>query len=393
MKPYLLLSLVLILGLSGCQPTNGPSSNETPAASLVAATATLPKFTPTSIPVATATPEPTLMPAPTATPLPVASLTETGLLLIWDDQTKHYTVFELNTGNPLRTIPWNSECEWELMPHVTTTVCEHQSGQWYLFDILKETTQDVPIWNAKLIGWDPNGRFLVFTQGTTDKLEIFSYDITANMTQTLALNIERQEQLRWLTQPALSADGQELIVVRETPDEQNTSVFELLNKAKFRQIGLTVPPATWDAAWSPTSGQLVYGATDIEQEIGPSPNYLFIVDTQTGKIQELGKSPAPLFFWSRSLEWSPTGKQIAVGLWDLAFKSKPQACIINIDTARQECLPSLRSTNGSFVDWSPSGEHIAFVDLDKNLTISKSDGTEAVKLLENIPGDFLLFWR
>jgi hypothetical protein len=73
--------------------------------------------------------------------------------------------------------------------------------------------------------------------------------------------------------------------------------------------------------------------------------------------------------------------------------SEPQTCIISVNTIRQVCLPALRDIAGNFQAWSPSGEHIAFVDLDKNLTISKSDGTEAVKLLENIPGDFLLFWR
>lgn len=393
MKPYLLLSLVLILGLNGCQPTNRPSSYETSAASPVVATATLPELTPTSTPAATATSLPTVTPVPTATLLPVASLAEKGLLLIWDDQVKQYEVLDLNTGNLSRTIRWNPDCEWELLPRATTTVCEHQSGQWYLFDILKETTQDVPIWNAKLVGWDPNGRFLVFTQGAPDQMDIVSYDITANMTQTLALNIERQEQLRWLTQPALSANGQELIVVRETPDQQNTSVFELRNKAKFRQIGLTVPPATWDVAWSPTSHQLVYGATDIEQEIGPSPNYLYLVDTSENNVRRLAKSPDSLFFWSSSLSWSPTGQYIAVGLSDLLFKSKPQACVIDISTEGEMCRESLPGINGLFSVWSPSGEHIAFVDLDKNLTISKPDGTEAVKLLANMPSDFLLFWR
>jgi len=393
MKPYLILSFVLILSLTSCQTTNQPLPNET-AASIPAVTVTRATLTPTATSSATVTPVPTRTPAPTTTPLPVASLAEKGLLLIWDDRAKQYEVLDLNTGNSPRTIRWNSECEWELLPLATTTICEHQSGQQYLFDMIKETTQDLPIWNAKLIGWDPTGRFLVFTQGTADKLDIFSYDITANVTQTLALDIERQEQERWLTQPVLSADGQELIVVRGMSDQPSASVFEIARGgSEFRRIGLAEPPATWDIAWSPTSRQFIYGATDIKQEIGPRPNYLFIADVQTGKIRELGKSPDPLFFWSWSLEWSPTGKQIAVGLWGQALKSKPQACIINIDTAKQLCLPSLRSTNGSFVGWSPSGEHIAFVDLDKNLTISKPDGTEAVILLENIPSDFLLFWR
>jgi Tol biopolymer transport system component len=156
---------------------------------------------------------------------------------------------------------------------------------------------------------------------------------------------------------------------------------------------LDKPFSTGDIAWSPASRQLVYGATDIEQEIGPSPNYLYMIDEQTGKIQKLAKSPKPLFFWSQSLEWSPTGKQVAVGLWDLAFKSESQACVIDVSTTEQSCIPALRNIGGRFLGWSPSGEHIAFVDLDKNLILSNPDGTGAVKLLENIPSDFSLFWR
>jgi len=185
-----------------------------------------------------------------------------------------------------------------------------------------------------------------------------------------------------------------LSVVRGMSDQPSTSVFEIVRGgSKFRRIGLSDPPATWDVAWSPTSGQLVYGATDIKQEIGPSPNYLYIVDAQTNKIRRLAKSPDSLFFWSSSLSWSPKGNQIAVGLWDLAFKSEPQTCIINVNTVGQVCLPALRGINGHFQAWSPSGEHIAFVDLGRNLTISTPDGTGAVKLLEHVPSNFLLFWR
>jgi WD40 repeat protein len=393
MKPYLILGFVVMLGLTSCQTTDRPLPSET-ATSIPPVPSTRTAPTPTSTAIATVTPLPTLTPAPTATPLLVASRMEKGLLLIWDDRVKQYEVLDLNTGNPPRTIQWNSECEWDLLPRATTTVCEHRSGRRYLFDILKGTIQDLPVWNAKLTGWDPNGRFLVFTQGAEDDLDIFTYDITTNVTHTLTLHIDQQEQAHWLTRPALSADGQVLIVVGGTSDHPSPSVFEIAKRgSEFRQIGLTEPPATWDVAWSPTAHQFVYGATDIKQEIGPSPNYLYLVDMPTAKVRRLAKSTDPLFFWSSSLSWSPTGKYIAVGLSDLLFESKPQACVIDITTEEEMCLDSLPSSGGLFSVWSPSGEHIAFVDLDRKLTISEPDGTGAVQLLENIPSDFLLFWR
>jgi hypothetical protein len=337
---------------------------------------------------------PTSTPRPTATLLPVTALAEKGTIFVWDDQAKQYEIFDLNTGNLSRVIRWRPGCEWELLPRATVTVCENKSGQLYLLDILKGTKQDLPISNARLIGWDPTGRFLVFARGAADQLDIFSYEITANVTRTLALDIDRQEQDHWLTQPVLSADGQKLIVVRGILDQPNTSVFEIVETGgQFRQVGLSEPPATWDVAWSPVANQFVYGATDIEQEVGPRPNYLIFVDTQNGKILELAKSPEPAFFWSSSLEWAPSGKQIVVGQWGSAFKSEPQACVINLDNANPVCHSAQRSINGKFLAWSPTGEHIAFVDTAANLIASDPTGTNAVKLLENVPEDFLLVWR
>lgn len=384
---------MLIGVLTGCQPSNRPLLNEATTVSQPVNTVTPIMLAPTSTAVTTMMSAPPA-PTPMATPFPATSLTERGLLLIWDDRVKQYTVLDLNAGNSSHTIRWNPDCEWELLPHATTTVCEHQSGQQYLFDILKETEQDLPIWNAKLIGWDPSGRFLIYSQEAGDRTDFLSVDITTNVTRSLASGIDRPEQERWLTPPALSADGQRLAVVRETFDQKSISVFEITQGgSELRQLGLSAPPATWDIAWSPTSRQLVYGATDIEQEIGPRPNYLVFTDVQTGESQKLGKAPKPLFFWSGSLAWSPTGRQIAVGLWDPAFQSEPQACIIDVNSTGQVCFPALRNVNGHFQAWSPSGEHIAFVDIEKRLTVSNPDGTGAIKLSENVPNDFLLFWR
>ncbi len=392
MKTVIAFAFILFV-LTACNSTApmptataAPSSTSTPQ----------PSATPTQIPpeVTVQQSRRTSTPRPTATALPVASLTEKGIIFIWDNQAKEYEILDLNTGSLPRMIRWKPECEWELLPHTTMMVCEHQSGQQYLLDILKGTTQDLPIHNAKLTGWDPTGRFLVFKRGTADKSDFFSYDITADVTRTITLDINRQEQEKWLTQPMLSADGQKLIVVRGISDQPNASVFEITRMgAQFRQIGLSEPSATWDLAWSPTANQFVYGATDIEQEIGPRPNYLILVDTRNDKRRKLAKSPKLVFFWSWSLEWSPSGKQIAVGLWDPAFKTTPQVCVIEADTAHQTCRPALRSISGKFLAWAPTGKHIAFVDTTANLVISNSDGTEAIKLLENVPQDFLLLWR
>lgn len=391
MKPYLLIVLFLLWSLGACQTANRQPQVGTSPTVLPVATDTPSR----SSPAATATTEVITPPIPTATPLPVVSLTEKGVLLLWDDRAKQYLVLDLSTGAAPQTVHWNSECGWgELLPYATTAVCTYASGQEYLFDVLENSKQDLPIWDADLIGWSPNGRFLAYTQGPEDMEDVFSYDLTTNVTHTLASGIDRRERAQWFTQPLLSADGQSVVIVRATLDNTSVSVFEMVAEgSELRKVGLDAPPATWDLAWSPVASQFVYGATDIEQEIGPTPNYLYIVDMQTGEIRELAKSPYPLFFGSWSLEWSPTGKQIAVGLSHPASKSEPQGCMIDVDTDSQICLPASRSVNGRFLAWSPSGKHIAFVDTARNLVVSNPDGTDAVKLLENVPKDFLLFWR
>lgn len=394
MKHHLLVTLVLLWSLAACQPANLQPPVKTSPTLFPVVTDTPSRSSSTATALVVTSARPTSTPAPIATSLPVASLAEKGLLLLWDDHARQYSLLDLNTGAAPYTVRWNPECEWNLLPHTTTAVCERGSGQQYLSDVLRKSEHELPIWDSQLIDWSPNGRLLVYTRGTDGTQDIFSYDLTTNVTQTLATDIDWQKLGSWLTQPILSADGQSLIAVGKPPDHKSYNVFEVMKQGpELRRIGLNDLPATWDIAWSPVARQFVYGATDIEQEIGPSPNYLFVVNMQTDEIRELAKSPESLFFWSRSLEWSPTGKQIAVGLWDLAFNSEPQACVIDVDTARQACLPALRSLSGRFLTWSPSGEYIVVVNTERNLVISNPDGSEAVKLLENVPEDFLLFWR
>ena len=289
----------LIFVLAACSPaTSTPTATAASSPTLVKQSSAT--FTKAQLEATVQQSRPTSTPRPTTTPLPVTSLVEKGFLFVWDNQAKQYEVFDLNTGSLPRVIRWKAVCEWELLPRATVTVCNNQAGKHYLLDLLTGTTQDLPISNARLIGWDPTGRFLLFSKGTSDKLDIFSYDITSNVTRTLALDIDRREQEQWLTQPILSTDGQKLIVVRGISNHRNTTVFEIAKMGtQFRQVGLSEPSATWDVAWSPTANQFVYGATDIEQEIGPSPNLLFFVDIQRGETRKLAKSPEPVFFGHR----------------------------------------------------------------------------------------------
>lgn len=391
MRQYFFLILSLITIGAGCQAT----TLQSPIAPIPTfSTATIVNTPPR--PIATASVISTLSTAtlsPTAITLPVTDLSEQGFLLIGDESSQRYLVIDLNTGAQPYGIRKSPGCDWALLPGVTTMVCKHASGQLYLEDVFSGEQQDLPVWNPEWLDWSSNGQFLVYSQEKSEAESIFSYNLSTGVTQTMAVNIDPSEREQWLEPPVLSADGQSLVVARQA--EEGPSVFEIMEEAlQLKQIGLDEPFATWDIAWSPVARQLVYGATDIEQEIGPRPNYLFLVNMETGEVQEEAQAPDSLFFWSESLVWSPTGKHIAVGVWDGAFTSKPQACIINIDTMGQTCLPARRSTNGHFLTWSPSGEHIAFVDLDGSLVISNPDGTEQTRLLGDIDTKkFLLFWR
>ena len=388
-KPRDLLAVILLAGLISCQAASLQPAAPTPVATPPSMTDTPGVPTATQAVLTSVTADPTLTPTSTGTPLSVASFREKGLLLWWDDDTQQYSALDLNTGTTPYNVRWNPECGKNLLPNTTISVCEHPSGQQYLYDILQDTEQDVPIWDPRWISWSPNSRFLIYSKNIQAGEQFFSYEISTNLTQTLTMPLERD----WLENPALSANGQTLLVTRNYA-ALTSRVFEVIHGAsQYRQVGLDNPFSTLDIAWSPVSSEFVYGATDIEQEVVPAPNYLFFVSLETGEIRELAESTRPLFFWSWSLEWSPAGNRISVGLWDQGFQSEPRACVIEVDTAKQVCLPALRSLNGRFLAWSPSGDHIAFVDTTRNLVVSNPDGTETIKLLENAPKDFLLFWR
>jgi Tol biopolymer transport system component len=250
--------------------------------------------------------------------------------------------------------------------------------------VLTDEVRQLPIWNVEWIDSSPNGRFLVYGQKAGETKEsIFSYDLSTHVTQTLAVNISQPEREQWYEPPTLSADGQSLVVVRGTLDGKSVSVFEIVKGTNYqiRQVGLYEPFVTWDIAWSPVARQFVYGATDIEQEIAPMPNYLFLVDMRSGKIRRLAKASD---FYLGPILWSPNGKQIAI----TQISDKPsEVCILDVDTGKQTCPPI------GLPAWSPTGEHIAFVDAARNLAISKPDGSEKVIILENIGDLSALFWR
>jgi WD40 repeat protein len=378
---------VLIGLIVGCQTVIIP----TPVVKIsptIISTSKIPLPTPTAPVILTATALPSRTPIPTSTPLSVSSLAEKGRIFVWSNKTKNYLVVDLNAGT-ISTIRWNPACEWRLLPNTTVTVCENAAGQFYLYDLIVGTKLETSINDAEIIGWSPNGQFLVYSHNIDAGEPILSYQISTNTTETLTARLN----LDWLELPVLSADGQTLIAARNYA-AWTSRIFEIVRgTSQYRQIGLDKPFSTGDIAWSPVSRRFVYGATDIEQEIGPMPNYLYIVDIQTGKIRELGKSPARLLFWPSSLEWSPTGEEVAVGIWDLAFRSDPQACTINVSTTNQVCLSAQRGYDGRFSAWSPSGEHIAFIDMHNSLVVAKPDGSETVTLLPGIEDDFILMWR
>lgn len=375
MKRFHLLVLILLWGLEGCQTVNLQPPTENPAVSSPTAVATVVKSNVTLTVLPTATPSPTVTPVPSPTALPISLLAEKGFLLIWDDVAKQYKVIDLN-GGVLSTVQWNKECGSELLPGTTTVVCKHASGQHYLNDILRGTKRDLLIWNAPWISWSPNGQFLIYSHNIDAGEPILSYQISANSTVTLTARLN----LDWLELPVLSADGQTLIAARNYT-ARRSRIFEIVRgTSQYRPIGLDQPFSTGDIAWSPVSSRFVYGATDIDQEVVPAPNYLFLADTKTRKVREIAKAP---HFFLGPIVWSPTGKQIAV----TRVNEKSEVCIINVDNAEQVC-PDI-----GIPTWSPTGEHIAFVNTVRELLISRPDGTEAIKLLENVPGDFLLFWR
>jgi Tol biopolymer transport system component len=236
-----------------------------------------------------------------------------------------------------------------ILPGTEEVVCGYP-GRYILRNLVTGGEQQLPIENTcRFYGWSPNGRFLIYEYCKPDgSYRLTTYDLVTQIEQEVASFSQSFGEREWNTIPLISYDGEHLIAGGKT-------VFEIDPKTLERHpIGVLEPLTTWDIALSPTANQIVYGVTDIFQEIGSFPNYLYLYDFDSGENSLLATAPeGNVYDWFFSTPiWSPDGSKVVVA-------SGSYLCVIEIILLEQTCHDLFPYEGLSSMTWSPGSQYIA----------------------------------
>jgi WD40 repeat protein len=362
-----LIRLLLVLFVSSCTrlgETSTPSPQ--PTITEVTHTATAIPNTPSPTLSAVSTILPTPAPKPSSTPVVIKGVNGGGALWLHPKGVSDYLVIDMRNGTTSKA-EFPSNC---ILRFSIKAICK-SGEQLSLIDLLASGSRPLPFKEPDWLGISSDEEFLFYGYYDNDeskKLTIYSYDLGNNSERLL---ISQMDGAEWVEAFVLSANGEHLAFLgRDTQLEHR--VFEVsFDDSRIRQIGLDQPPATSDLAWSPVSAQLVYGATDIQSEIGFATNYLYLIDLDSNTLHLLAKAPNGGVYSSFfGPVWSPDGRQIAI-----AMRNSSSLCIIRLDDNLQNCnevIPSTDTINS--IAWSPNGDFIA-------LYVNKKGASSSARLI------------
>lgn len=358
-----LFAIVVLLGLflTSCQESKLVSSlNATEPTGkeptlVTVSTSTIPISSLTPIPElhlspssTTATsPSKTSQPESSFTPLPQVKLNERGVIWILQDAQSSYFQ-RLNLVNEeITSVYAGGNCAVKLLPGTEEVICEFPGG-YVLHNLVTGKEQQLPIKDTcGFHGWSPNGRFLLYEYcGEQGNYIIATYDLVEQIEQEIAVFTQPWEEREWYAIPLISYDGTHLVIY---------SIYEIAYKtSERRQFVFPELTVTDDFALSPTANQIVYGVTDIEQEIGIRPNHLYIYDFGSGENNLLATAPeGKLYdaFYSTPI-WSPDGSKVVI-------TSGSYLCIVEIASRKQVCHDMSPYKALNFMTWSPGSQYVA----------------------------------
>jgi len=317
-----------------------------------------------------------------------------GTIVVWDKSARQYRTLDFKSGALGAPIPGNPECNGDLRPRSTMELCSTSGGENYLHDVLRQTTQHLAISNPIWTDWDPTGRYLLFATERENRWSLYSYDVDVGATTILIADISKEDRKNWLNPPKLSPDGSKLIVARDPGFAPHSDVGIYWLQAPGMPLERATPrnqQATQDLAWSPTGGRFAFGATDINQEIGPEANLIFVSEGVSGTTRLLARSAPGEFYAPLSMEFSPNGDMLAIG--KTIVGAVREVCIIRLTTVSEICLPALAGAYGQFATWSPAGDRIVFVTPRSTLVALDVARGIQTELAIGIPEAFNLYWR
>jgi Tol biopolymer transport system component len=145
----------------------------------------------------------------------------------------------------------------------------------------------------------------------------------------------------------------------ETQQESDSTVDTVLYVTEPGSSQVAQIPASGSAfrgCWAPDSRRLA------TFDIGPGREGIYIVDTDTRKVDELAKFGAGEFDFGGGCPWSPDGKSIAFAtLAGTAGGERFTVKLVSPDTKQVSTLLGPIGEEVTILTWSPSGKHLLFI--------------------------------
>lgn len=229
--------------------------------------------------------------------------------------------------------------------------------------------------------WSPDGKSLLFSQHTGDKILLLQWTGENAPVQRLMPKITLpQYDAVW------SADGKRLswTKVEKTPGQGNLDLWTSLADGSEPRLlagdkaGLS--HEEW-ASWSPDGKRLVFTSTfEKNQE-------LYVVDANGENRQRLTNDPA----FDVHPHWSPDGKRIvfATSRW-----GDFELAIVDVDSLNVTRLTTSRGLD-DYPVWSPDGTRIAFTsnrDGNFEIYVMQADGTQPQNITQHPGADNFPAW-
>lgn len=365
----LIASLVLILALGACgtesiSPTSAPGAGTTAVAT----------------PQPTATPTPSLMSSPSPTPAPVS----TPVTLSFIQQPTRILL-----NGRLKTDKGSAGTDYGIYSVDS--------------DGMNLTRLDAGTRLDYYPEWSPDGQQIVFMRVLTSPVDPEGTPVIVIMNADGSDERVLTSRAEASFAPAWSPDGKQIAFERLKtilgPDEMPDGVVSVMNAdgTNLHDVG-RVGYAFGAPSWSPDSSRIVFaGSTGMEPAPDQSPSFfIYVVQADGNNLQSIA-GPGLVIGPS----WSPDGSKIAfqklnetVTEPDVAgaAASMLDIWIVNPDGSNPRALTGDQFRMAFFPAWSPDGEQIAFVGVqrfvermpgrgDTSIYAANADGSNLRRLL------------
>lgn len=343
MKEKLFYTLILMLTLSACSPSQSKIQTQTVVAktSTAASWTATPTYTPTFTPTPTYTP--TLTPTPTKTPLPTATPMGGGLgqiiFVSGDYDKRQYEIFSINSDGGGR----------KQLTHLGGTV-------------------SIP-------AWSPKGDKIIFSfkKNQSDTWQLYTMNPDGADITKISTNDQRN-----YSSPDISPDGEKIVFMSEgetpsTGKKRHQTIFIMDADGSNEVQLITDPPKNMigevGPSWSPDGKKIMFYSYAKSQIME-----IFIINPDGTEQEQL----TTMNHFVSSPSWSPDGKFI-VFVKGLSTSS-------DIYRMNSDGTDIIRLTQGGSWDlrpeFSPDSTKISWDSCCFNMSVMNLDGTDVIMLYD-----------